>query len=105
MLGMRKFIRRRRASALLAIYVAYTLAIEAVMASVGLGMSAIAAPEQAAFAICGFPTSDGNYVMDHSALIYLMGPNDEFVTPIAYQEADAWALAKLRSLAALTPSA
>lgn len=50
------------------------------------------------------PTSDGGYVMDHSALIYLMGPDDKFVTPIIYQEADASALAKLRSLAALTPS-
>lgn len=50
------------------------------------------------------PTSDGGYVMDHSALIYLMGPTDKFVTAIAYQEADASALAKLRSLVALTPT-
>jgi protein SCO1 len=50
------------------------------------------------------PTSDGGYVMDHTALIYLMGPDDKFVTVIAYQEADASALAKLRNLVALTPS-
>lgn len=50
------------------------------------------------------PTSDGGYTMDHSSLIYLMGSDDKFVTMIAYQEADASALAKLRNLAALTPS-
>jgi len=50
------------------------------------------------------PTSDGSYVMDHSALIYLMGPDDKFASMIAYQEADASALAKLRGLASLTPS-
>lgn len=52
MRGMRKFIRGRRASALLAVYVAYMLAIEAVMASVGIGMSAGAAPNQTDFVIC-----------------------------------------------------
>jgi len=50
------------------------------------------------------PTSDGGYVMDHSALIYLMGPDDKFLAVIAYQEADASALAKLKSLVSLTPS-
>ncbi len=50
------------------------------------------------------PTSDGGYVMDHSALIYLMAPDGKFVDVIAYQEADASALAKLRNLAAMTPS-
>lgn len=50
------------------------------------------------------PTSDGSYVMDHSALIYLMGPDDKFLTVIAYQEADASALTKLKSLVSLTPS-
>jgi protein SCO1/2 len=48
-------------------------------------------------------TDDGNYVMDHSAMIYLMGPNDKFVTLIRYQEDDASALAKLRKLAAMAP--
>lgn len=52
MLRLRKFIRCRRASVFFAIYIAYTLAIEGVMASVGLGMSAFAAPGQNAFVIC-----------------------------------------------------
>jgi len=57
MRGMRKFIRGRRASALLAVYIAYILAIQAVMASVGIGMSASAAPNQTAFVICSFAAS------------------------------------------------
>jgi protein SCO1 len=50
------------------------------------------------------PSSDGNYVMDHSAIIYLMAPDNKFVTVIPYQEDDASALAKLKNLAALTPT-
>ena len=50
------------------------------------------------------PTSDGSYTMDHSAIIYLMGPDDKFVTVIPYQEDDASAVAKLKNLAALTPT-
>jgi len=50
------------------------------------------------------PTSDGGYVMDHSSLIYLMGPDGKFVNVIAYQEADASAIAKLKNLVAMTPS-
>ena len=50
------------------------------------------------------PTDDGGYTMDHSAIIYLMGPDGKFVTVIPYQEDDASALAKLRNLAALTPT-
>jgi protein SCO1 len=46
------------------------------------------------------PTDDGGYTMDHSANIYLMGADDEFVTVIPYQEADASAVAKLKNLAA-----
>lgn len=42
--------------------------------------------------------------MDHSSLIYLMGPDGKFVNVIAYQETDPSALAKLRNLVALTPS-
>jgi protein SCO1 len=49
------------------------------------------------------PTKDGGYVMDHSAMIYLMGPNDRFVTLIRYQEDDTSALEKLRKLAAMMP--
>jgi protein SCO1 len=50
------------------------------------------------------PTDDGGYTMDHSAIIYLMGPDNKFVTIIAYQEADVSAIAKLKNLAALTPT-
>ena len=50
------------------------------------------------------PTDDGSYTMDHSAIIYLMGADDQFVTVIPYQEEDAAALAKLKSLAGLTPT-
>lgn len=50
------------------------------------------------------PTDDGGYTMDHSAIIYLMGPDNKFVTIIAYRESDASAVGKLRNLAALTPT-
>jgi protein SCO1 len=50
------------------------------------------------------PTSDGGYVMDHSAIIYLMGSDDKFVTVIPYQEDDASAVAKLKSLVAAPTS-
>jgi len=52
MLGLRQFMRSRRSGALLAICVAYSLAIQALMASVGLGMSAFAATDDAGFVIC-----------------------------------------------------
>ncbi len=48
------------------------------------------------------PTDDGDYVMDHSAIIYLMGSDGRLVNVIAYQENDASALTKLRSLLAGT---
>lgn len=50
------------------------------------------------------PTDDGNYLMDHSSLVYLMGPDGKFVSMIGYQENDVSALTKLRNLVALTPS-
>jgi protein SCO1 len=50
------------------------------------------------------PTNDGSYVMDHSAMTYLMNADGKFDTVIPYQEKDATALAKLRNLAAATPS-
>jgi protein SCO1 len=50
------------------------------------------------------PTDDGGYTMDHSAVIYLMGPDGKFVTVIPYQEDDPSATAKLKNLAALTPT-
>jgi protein SCO1 len=50
------------------------------------------------------PTENGSYVMDHSSIMYLMGAQGEMVSAIAYQEDDASALKKLRSLAAAFPS-
>jgi hypothetical protein len=41
----------------LAVYVAYSLAIQALMASIGLGMSLGAAPDQANLVLCGFASS------------------------------------------------
>jgi protein SCO1 len=48
------------------------------------------------------PTDGGGYTMDHSSIIYLMGPDAQFVTVIPYQEDDASALAKLRNLVSMT---
>jgi protein SCO1/2 len=50
------------------------------------------------------PTEDGAYTVDHSAVLYLMGPDGKLVTVIPYQEDDASAIAKLKNLAALTPT-
>ncbi len=50
------------------------------------------------------PTKDGDYVMDHSAIIYLMAAKGNFVGTIAYQENDASALAKLKHLVGTTAS-
>ena len=50
------------------------------------------------------PTEDGGYTMDHSAIMYLMGSDNKFITMIAYQENDASALAKLRNVISLTPT-
>ncbi len=44
------------------------------------------------------PTSDGDYTIDHTATVYLMGRRGEFVTAIDHQEAQDTALAKLRRL-------
>jgi hypothetical protein len=68
---LRKFIRSRRSSALLAVCVAYSLALQALMASVGLGMSALAASEPDVSAICSFasrhaPTPTDNRQKPHS---------------------------------------
>ena len=49
------------------------------------------------------PTSDGGYVMDHSAVLYMMDPNVRFVGVIPYQEDTAKAVAKLKKLAAQSP--
>jgi protein SCO1 len=50
------------------------------------------------------PTGDGSYVMDHSAMIYLMNADGKFDTVIPYQEKDATALVKLRNLGATAAS-
>jgi protein SCO1 len=50
------------------------------------------------------PASDGSYLMDHSAIIYLMTADETYDTVIPYQEKDAAALAKLRNLAATAPT-
>jgi protein SCO1 len=50
------------------------------------------------------PTEDGGYTMDHTAVLYLMGPNGKLVTVIPYQEDDTSAIAKLKKLAVLTPT-
>ena len=49
---LRQFVRLRSRGGLLAVSVAYSLAIQAVMASVGLGMSAGATPD--GFVLCSF---------------------------------------------------
>ncbi len=49
-------------------------------------------------------TSDGSYLMDHSAMIYLMTADEKFDTEIPYQEKNTTALAKLRGLIATAPS-
>jgi hypothetical protein len=52
MLGLRRLRRSKRLGSVLALCVAYALAIQAMMASVGTGMSAFAAPGKAGFVIC-----------------------------------------------------
>jgi hypothetical protein len=54
MRGLRRFIRSRRLGGPLGLWVAYSLAIQAVMASVGLGMSVAAASGHSDFVICSF---------------------------------------------------
>jgi len=44
--------------------------------------------------------NDGSYLMDHSALLYLMNRQGQFVGTIAYQEETASAIAKLKRLIA-----
>jgi len=52
MVGLRGLIRARWSGRLLAVGLAYLLATEALIASVGMGMSGVAAPGQLEFAIC-----------------------------------------------------
>lgn len=50
------------------------------------------------------PTSDGDYTMDHSAVVYLMGADGKFVDFVGYQEPESRALAKLRALLGIRDS-
>ena len=50
------------------------------------------------------PTSDGGYVIDHTAALYLMDPKVKFFGFIPYQEKTDAAVAKLRKLAAASAS-
>jgi hypothetical protein len=52
MSGLRQFVRSGRSSQLLALWLAYSLAIQALMASVGFGMSAFAAAGPSSFVFC-----------------------------------------------------
>jgi len=49
---LRQFVRLRSRGGFLAVFVAYALAVQAMMASVGLGMSAGASPD--GFVLCSF---------------------------------------------------
>ena len=49
---LRHFVRTQSRGGLLAVYVAYSLGMQAMMASVGLGMSVGLAPDQAGFVLC-----------------------------------------------------
>jgi len=51
---LRQFVRTESRGGLLALCLAYSLAIQAMMASIGLGMSAGAAPDEAGFVLCSF---------------------------------------------------
>jgi peptidoglycan/LPS O-acetylase OafA/YrhL len=54
MLRLRQFVRSRSRGGLLAVYVAYALAIQAMMASVGLAMSASSAADRTDNILCSF---------------------------------------------------
>jgi hypothetical protein len=59
MFDLRQLRRLRRTARLLAVCLAYALAVQAVVASVGTGMSAFAAPGQAGFVVCGQVSAPG----------------------------------------------
>ena len=46
------------------------------------------------------PQAGGDYTIDHTATVYLIGPRGEFVTTIDHDESDTAALEKLRRLVA-----
>jgi hypothetical protein len=59
MFGLRRFIGSRRSSRLLALGIAYSLAIQAIMASVGLGMSGFAGLGPDGLVICSHAAAGG----------------------------------------------
>jgi protein SCO1 len=44
------------------------------------------------------PTTGGDYTMDHTAVVYLMGADGKFANALGFQEPEDRALAKLKSL-------
>jgi hypothetical protein len=56
-------MRTRSSGGLVAVCVAYSLAIQALMMSVGLGMSAAAAPGDPGFFICGLAAGSGAHAL------------------------------------------
>jgi len=50
---LRQFVRTQSRGDLLAVYLAYSLALQATMASIGLGMSVSTAPDRVGFVLCG----------------------------------------------------
>lgn len=67
MSGLRQFIGSRRSSRLLALGIAYSLTIQVLMASVGLGMSAFAAPGSGGSVICSHDSGGGPVSGDHQS--------------------------------------
>jgi hypothetical protein len=60
MTRLRQLVRSRLKGGLLAVYVAHALAIQAMMASVGLGMSAGVAPDRSGLVLCSFASNHAN---------------------------------------------
>jgi hypothetical protein len=60
MFDLRQSRRFRRTARFLAVCLGYALAVQAVVASVGTGMSAFAAPGQAGFVICSQVSAPGS---------------------------------------------
>lgn len=58
MIGLRRFIRSRLCSRVFAVWIAYSLAIQALMAGVGLGMSAFAAPRPDVAIVCSHASAE-----------------------------------------------
>jgi protein SCO1 len=44
------------------------------------------------------PTKDGDYTMDHSAVVYMMGADGNFADALGYQEPEDRAVAKVAKL-------